>query len=523
MIVHDEPVTVGAGALAPEDVVRVARRRARVVLDPSARETMRRSRAVVEQVLRSDRPVYGLNTGLGVNRNVRIAADELADFQRRILLSRSVNVGPPLAEDLVRAMMFVRVGGMARGGAGVQPAVADLLVAMLNAGVHPVVASYGSLSSGDLGPLAQMALPLIGQGEATYGDLRLAGADALRRAGLSPVALGPKDALALCNSNAATVGFGAGVVCDIDDFVELLDAGSALSLEGFRGHVGPLDARVQAARPHAGQVAAAAHLRTLLEGSDLAAPGAARGVQDPLSFRCVSQVHGALREAAGHARGALTLELNAMEDSPVVLVGDAEMLSTGNFHIPHVALAFDALGIALSQAATMVSHRVIKLMTPEFSGLPALLTRTPGHSGFAPLQKTAAYLSAEVRRGANPASLDYVPVANGQEDHFPMAFAAVAKTAAMLPHLRYLASIELVVAAQAVDLRGGSRLGRGTRAAYEAVRALAPRLDDDRAVAPDVEAVQAAVAAGDLLRTVRRAVAAPAPADARAGRTEVRG
>lgn len=508
--VQDEPIAVGTVALTPQDVVRVARGGAKVSLDGAAREAVRRSRAIVDKCLGSDQPVYGLNTGLGINRDIKIAPQELEDFQRRILMSRSVNVGPALPEDLVRAMMFVRVAGMARGGAGVQPAVVDLLIEMLNVGVHPVVASYGSLGSADLGPLAQVALPLIGMGEAVYKHERLPGAEALHRAGLQPVDLRPKDALALCNSNAATIGFGAAVWCDVDDIIELLDIAAALSLEGFQGHVGPLDVRVQAARPHPGQMATAANLRRLLAGSYLWDPGAARGTQDPLSFRCVSQVHGAIREVAANVRCALELELNAAADSPLVLADGNELISNGNFHIPQVAIGFDSLGIALSGGATMLSYRAMKLMMPEFSGLPALLSpKSGGRSGFAALQKTITSLNAEVRRAANPASLDYLPVANGQEDHATMAFQAVAKTAAMVTHLRYLVALELLVAAQAVDLRGRPRLGRGTRAAYETVRSLAAPLEDDRVIAPDVEAVHAAIASGEFLRSVRRAGETP--------------
>jgi histidine ammonia-lyase len=521
--VQDEPITVGTVALTPEDVVRVARGGTKVRLDGSARERVRRSRAIVDRLLQSHQPIYGLNTGLGINRDIKVPREDLEDFQRHIIMSRSVSVGPALPEDLVRAMMFVRVAGMARGGAGVQPAVVDLLIEMLNGGVHPVVASYGSLGSGDLGSLAQVSLPLIGMGEAIYKHERLPGAEALRRAGLRPVVLGPKDALALCSSNAATIGFGAEVWCDVNDIIELLDIASALSLEGFRGNVGPLDVRVHAARPHPGQMATAANLRCLLAGSYLWEPGAARGIQDPLSFRCASQVHGAIREVAAGVRGTLELELNAAADSPVVLLDDGEIISNGNFHIPQVAIGFDSLGIALSQGATMLSYRAMKLMMPEFSGLPALLSPKPGScTGFATLQKTITCLNAEVRRAANPASLDYLPVANGQEDHATMAFQVVVKTATMVTHLRYLVALELLVAAQAVDLRGRPRLGRGTRAAYEMVRSLVAPLEDDRVIAPDVEAVHGVITSGEFLHSVRRARGAPR-GDVRSGRKGNRG
>lgn len=507
---QDELITVGTAALKPEDVLGVARGRAKVRLDPAARDRVERGRAVIDRLIRSDQPIYGLNTGLGINRDIKIPQEELAEFQRRIIMSRSINVGPPLPEDVVRAMIFVRVAGIARGGAGVQPSVVDLLIEMLNARVHPIVASYGSLGSGDLGPLAQMALPLIGMGEAIYKDERLSGAEALRRAGLRPVGLQPKDALALCSSNAATIGFGTTVWFDVGEIVELLDIASALSLEGFQGHVGPLDARVGAVHPHPGQIATAAYLRQLLAGSYLWEPGAARGVQDPISFRCVTQVHGAIREALGNVRAALELELNAAADSPIVLIDDDEVISNGNFHIPQVAIGFDALGIALAGAATMLSYRTMKLMMPEFSGLPTSLSpRAAGRSGLAPLQKTIASLHADVRRAANPASLDYLPVANGQEDHATMAFPAVAKTAAMLTSLRYLIALELLVAAQAVDLRGHPQLGCGTRAAYESVRSRVVALDDDRELAPDVEVLQGATASGGLLQSVRRALGPP--------------
>jgi histidine ammonia-lyase len=385
-------------------------------------------------------------------------------------------------------MLAARIAGMAAGGSGVSPAVLDALVALLNRRVHPVVPRFGSIGAADLPQLSHLALPLIGEGEAELAGERLPGAVALARAGLAPVALAGKDGLALVSANAASVGRAALVLHDARTLFDAWLSAIALSLEGFRANLSPLDARAVAARPAAGQADVAAHLRDLLAGSALLRD-APRRVQDPLSFRVVAQVHGAGHWMLDEAVRQVEVELNSAADSPLVLTGDGVMVSNGNFHAPALALALDALAIACAQMAGLAASRILRFMSEAMTGLPLQLTRRgPEHSGFATLQKTTTALLADIRQLANPGSVDFLPVSEAIEDHAPMTLGVAEKLAAALARVRYLVAIEHVVAAQAVDLRGGPHaLGSGARAAYDAVRDVVAMLDEDRPLGPDVE------------------------------------
>ncbi len=499
------PLLLTGDGLTPADVQRVARNGAPVRLAPEAAARLAAARAVVERHLAEGKPVYGLTTGLGPRATMQLPQDVLAEFSRLTVLGRAQGVGPRLPEEVVRAAMLVRANGMAKGGAGVQPPVPEMLVAMLNAGIHPVVPSIASVGASDLCLLAHVALAVIGEGEAVHRGETLPADRALARAGLRPLVLGPKDGLALCSANAVSAGQGALALADAVDLSALLDLAAALSMEGFRANLSPIDPRVAAARPAPGQEAAAAHLRTLLAGGALTEPGAARRVQDPISLRCASQVHGSLRAALSFAETALAAELNGAGDNPLVLVEDDTILSTGNFHTPALALAFDAVALAVSQVANLAVNRVARLLSERLSDLPAWLTpRGPARSGFGPLTKTAEALAAEIRQLANPACVDPRPGAEGVEDDSTNAPLAVRKLAEALTHLRLLVALELVVAAQAVDLAGVPRLGRGTAVAHRVVRDLVPPLDEDRPLGADIERLAAeALANGRLLAAVR--------------------
>lgn len=497
----DPAIALAGGGVRIADVVRVAREDAAVTLAPETMARVAAARDVVDRLAASDTPFYGVTSALGANTGKPIAEAERVAYQLRAVRARAVGVGPREPRDVVRAMMFARAAGMAMGGSGVSPAVLDALVAMLNARVHPVVPSIGSIGVADLPPLSHLALPLVGEGEAEYEGEVVAGGEALRRAALSPVALAPKDGLSLISANSATVGHAALVLHDCGAALDALNVSAALAFEGFRANLTPLDPRVQAARPARGQRALAARIVELLEGSALWQSGAARRVQDPLSLRCLTQVHGAALAGLHIARDDVEVELNSAADSPLVIVETSEMLSNGNFHVPALALAFDGLGLALAHVAVLCVARCQRLYSPEFSGLPLQLTTLgPEHSGFATIQKTLTALANRVRHLANPASLDSIPVSEAVEDHAPMAANVVAKTAEMVPLLRYLAAIELMTAAQAIDLRKLDRatLGRGAAATYRAVRAGVAPLYEDRPLGPDVELVAAMIAAGGL-------------------------
>ena len=489
---------VGAARVTLPDVVRVARAGAPVALAAAARERVARARATVLGAASGDAPpVYGVNSALGANTGARIADADLGDYQRRAVRARAVGVGPAYDGASVRAMIFARIAGMAQGGSGVSPPVLDALVALLNRGVHPRVPRFGSIGVADLPQLAHLALPLIGEGEAEFGGVMLPGAEALARAGLEPVELGPKDGLALVSANAATIGRAALVLTDAQALADAWLAAVALSFEGFRANLSPLDPRAVAARPAPGQVEAAAHLRALLDGGTLCGAGAARRVQDPVSLRTVAQGHGALAAALAAATATVEVELNSAAESPLIV--DGALLSNGNFHVPALALAFDTAAIALAQVASLGVERTLRFMSPALTDLPLQLTRHgPAHSGFATIQKTLTALWAEIRHRANPGSLDFLPVSESIEDHATMALGVVEKLAEALERARYLVAFELIVAAQAVDLRGlaPDRLGTGTRHVYGQVRRLVPMLDHDRPLGPDAERIAAALSSG---------------------------
>jgi histidine ammonia-lyase len=496
-------VVIGERPLAIEDVVAIARDGARVELAPAARARIAAARDVVLRLAQGEAPIYGVNSALGANTGQRLDPSDLAEYQRRAIRARAVGVGAPYDRASVRAMLTARIAGMANGGSGVSQDLLDAMVAMLDRGVHPIVPRHGSIGVADLPQLAHLALPLIGEGEAELAGERVPGAEALRRAGLQPVALGPKDGLALVSANAATIGRAALVLADALDVAAAWRTAVALSLEAFRANLSPLDERVVLARDAAGQAEAAAQLRALLDGSELFAPGAARRVQDPLSFRVVAQVHGCLQAALAHARSEVEVELASAADSPLVIASDGTMLSNGNFHVPALALAFDTAAIALAQVASLAAQRVVRFMTPAMTGLPLQLTRHgPAHSGFATLQKTLSALWSDIRLRANPGSLDGLTVSEGIEDHATMALGTVEKFAEALERARYVIAIELLVAAQAIDLRAlpPERMGVGARAAYHAIRGVVPMLDADRPLGADVDALAARIAAGDFVR-----------------------
>lgn len=494
-------VTLGGDALTVEAVVRVVRDGAPLRLDPAVWARVAAARGVLERLAAADTPVYGLTTGLGAGVDTRLSAEDFAAFQRRTIPARAVGIGPRLPVETVRAVMLIRAAGIAAGGSGASEELLGSLVDALNAGLHPVVPSIGSIGADDLAPLAHLGRVLLGDpaAEAEFGGRLLPADRALAAAGLRPPVLGVKDGHAMVVANALSVGQGCLVLHDAGIALDALDVAAALSCEGFRAGLEPFDPRVQAARPAAGQAAAAARLRSLLEGGDLTGPGAARRLQDPLSFRCLASVHGAVRTLLAEARQAVETELNAASDNPLVVTADGATLHNGNFDTTELTLRFEGLGQALSQAATMAARRTMALMSPERSGLPRFLTpQGQSRTGFATVQKTIAALEAEIRHRALPVSLAILPVADGIEDHASMAPAAVAKVGEIVERLRWLIAIELAAAAQAVDLRGPLTLGTGTAAAHAFVRSLVDPLEEDRAQGPDFERLAQAIADGAL-------------------------
>jgi histidine ammonia-lyase len=480
--------------LTAEDVVGVAREGTRAELRPDARIRMAAARDIVERYIAEGRPAYGLTTGLGARVVESLPGDALAEFSRHTVLGRANSVGVPLPTEVVRAAVLVRANGLAHGGSGARPELADALLALLEHGVHPIVPSIGSIGAGDICVLAHIALVLIGAGEAEFDGELMPGAQALAAAGLEPLDLAPKDGLAVISSNAVSVACAALALVDGRAALEAAHAAAALSLEGFRASLTPLDDRVVEARPAPGQAACAASLRTLLAGGSLATSGGRR-LQDPLSFRCVSQVHGSLATALEFLADALEPELNGAGDNPLVLVDAGEIVSTGNFLVPVLALASDAVALALAQVANLTAARAARLLTATVSDLPQNLAPTGSTgAGMAPLLKVADALAAEIVHGAAPATLASFSGTDAVEDAATGAPLATMRLAGLLERFRLLTALELVVAAQAVDLAQVEQLGAGTSAIHAVVRELVEPMRTDRPLGGDVERVAAELA-----------------------------
>lgn len=483
-------VLIAGSTLTPAEVVLVARHGAPAVLAPDTMRRLARDRAVVDDVVNRRVPAYGVTTGLGSRSSHALAREELAEFSVRTVRGRANAVGEPLPTEVVRAAMLARVNGIAAGGSGVQPAVAELLVAMLNEGVHPLVPEVGSIGASDLNQMAHVGLVVIGEGHAEVGGELIDGATALRRRGLAPVALGPKDGLVLCGASPLAAGHGALVVADAATGVVLAQAVAALTFEGFRGNTSPFDARVQAVRAAPGQADAARGLLALLAGGELTDAGNARRMQDPISLRCVSQVHGALHAALTFLTDALEPELNGSGDNPIVLADSGEILSTGNFHTPGLALGCDTLALALCQSASLSVMRTARLLSPATSGIPANATpHGPERSGLASLLKTAQALAAEIRFLSTPVSTDPRYGADGVEDDSTNAAFGARRLTTILARVRYVLAVEAVVAAQAVELARPESVGAGPELLLRAVREVVAPLDEDRPFGDDVERV----------------------------------
>jgi histidine ammonia-lyase len=485
-------VLTGAG-IRVEDVAAVAHAERAVEIAPAALERLREARRVLDRSAASGQAIYGLNTGLGANLGTSVTGDAEA-FQRQLLEGRSGAVGDALPADIVRAAMFARAAMLAVGGSGISPEIPSALVAALNAGVHPVMPSLGSIGAGDLVLMAALGCFLIGEGDAEFCGARLPASEALARAGLTPVRLAPKDGLSLINASAVSAGHGALVVADaLTAFGQQQQAG-ALTMEGFGANRTILDPRLQAARPAAGQEEAARELRDLLAGEDMPAPAT---LQDPLSIRCMPSIHGTLISAIDHARRAVEIELNSASDNPLVLTKVDAVMSTGNFHTAALSLAFETLGLAIAQAAAASAARFIQLTGSGRSGLPKYLSPMGGASaGFVPLQKTVVAILAAIRHRANPVMLDFLPVSEGVEDHATQTPLTVAKCAGMIALWRRLIAFELMAAAQAADLRKRLKLAAGTAKIHAAVRSLVAPLMEDRPLGSDAEALYAALASG---------------------------
>src|ERR1700694_664183 len=501
-------VTLDGQSLRPADVVAVARHGERVSLGPQAVSRLQRARPLVDRLVAEDRVVYGLTTGVGALKNVRIPPADTRQLQRNLFMSHAVGVGPPLPAELVRAGMLVRVNQFCQGTSGVSPKVADRLVDLLNHDICPWVPEKGSLgASGDLAPSAHVGLVLIGEGDVLQGGQRRSGADALRAAGLQPVELHAKDALSVLNGTHFMTGAASLVWHDAQRLLVTADVVAALSVEALRGSRTAFDPRIHAARPHPGQVASAARIFALTEGSGIAESHVlCDRVQDAYSLRCAAQVHGACHDAIDYLSRVLAVELNAGTDNPLVFADDEAVLSGGNFHGEPLALALDTATLGLSEIGSISERRLFRMLTGFLSELPPFLTRHSGlDSGYMLLQYTAAALVTDNQLLGAPASVHSLPTSADQEDHNSIGWHSAQRARQVATNVEAILALEALGAAQGIDLLAPLKPGRLTGEAQAAIREKVPMLDHDRVLEPEIHAAIGLVRSGKLSAIAKRA------------------
>jgi len=487
-----------------------------VTIGAEARRRMDRARAVVDKVVVAGDAapaVYGVNTGFGALAEVRISAAQVTQLQQNLVRSHASGVGQPLPRAAVRGMMLLRAQVLATGRSGARTLCCERLCELLAAGIHPVIPARGSVgASGDLAPLAHLALGMIGEGDVEYGGVTMTSAAAHAKAGITPLVLAAKEGLTLLNGTQHMTSVGGLVVHAAAATCAIADLAGAMSLEALKGTVRAFDPRVIGARPHPGQQAVGAVLRLLLEGSEIADSHKDCGkVQDPYSLRCMPQVHGATRDVLAYAREVLEREAGSSTDNPLVIIdddapdGDGEMISGGNFHGQPVAIALDAAAIAIAELANISERRVEQLVNPHLSsGLPPFLAPDSGlNSGFMIAQVAAASLVSENKILAHPASVDSIPSSAGREDHVSMGATAALKLEMIHDHVRTVLAIELLCAAQGIDLRRPLHTTPRLEAVHAVIRARVPAMMVDRPIAPDIVLVRAMIDDGSLLAAAR--------------------
>jgi histidine ammonia-lyase len=514
----NQPLQIDGHNLALEEIEAVARRQKRVVISDSAERQIADSRAVVEKILAEHRVVYGITTGFGKFKDVFIPPKDSVRLQQNFLVSHAVGVGPNFDDETVRAIMLLRANALAKGFSGIRQIVVQQLLDLLNKDIHPLVPEQGSVgASGDLAPLAHLSLVLVGKGQARVASEILPGEKALQIAGLEPLVLEAKEGLALTNGTQVMAAIGALVVLEAEKLAKIADIIGAMSLEAMLGSNRAFSPLIQNIRPHPGQIKSASNLRRLLADSAVMESHAnCNQVQDAYSLRCMPQVHGASRQAFAHAREVLTIEINSATDNPLVFPED--VISGGNFHGQPLALVMDYVATALCELGNISERRTERLVNPALSnGLPAFLTTNGGlNSGYMMVQYTAAALVSENKSLAHPASVDSIPTSANQEDHVSMGTIACRKARDILANLRKVLAIELICAAQGLDLRTNAAWTRDSEvnyelapskaiaAAHQTIRKKIKHLDQDREMHLDIKKAESLICSGELIHAVER-------------------
>jgi len=500
-------VVIGRKPLSIDDVVAVARGGATVRLDDAARERLALARRVVEQIVAEERVVYGVTTGFGQLATTHIPASKARELQENLIHSHAAGVGAPLSRDVVRAAMTVRINTLARGHSGVRTETVQLLVDMLNRDLVPYVPSRGSLgASGDLAPSAHLVLAMMGEGEVLgLEGGRLPALPALQAASLEPVVLQAKEGLSLVNGTHFMAAIGCLAVADGESILDSADLIGAMSIEGLKASVGPFQERIQRLRPIPGQLRTARNVRAATAGSGIMLSHLnCDKVQDAYSIRCIPQVHGACRDALRWLREVIAVEIESVTDNPLIFPDTGEVISAGNFHGEPLALALDLAAMSMAEIGGISERRTFRMLSPFLSELPPYLTRDSGlNNGYMIAQYTAAALVAENKVLCHPASVDSIPTSGDQEDHVSMGMTAALKLGDVMRNTETILGIEALCAAQAIDLLAPLKPGVGTARAQALVRAIAPPLERDRYLAPEIEACAGAVRRGEFAAVVR--------------------
>ena len=502
-------IEIGYDGLTLADLTMIARERAPVSLSRDSEERISKARRLVERWIVEGKTIYGITTGFGALSDVNISTINTRRLQQNIIMSHAAGVGEPLSPETVRAVLALRVKDLARGHSGMRLETTRFLIDLLNRDICPVIPERGSVgASGDLAPLAHLALVLLGKGEAFYGGERMPGLDALRENGLAPITLEAAEGLALVNGTQVMTAIGALTVNDALQLAKLTDIAAAMSLEVLMGSRTEFNSRIHKVRPHPGQAAAADNMERIIQESEIITSHKdCYRIQDAYTLRCSPQVHGATKDAISYARNVIEIEMNASTNNPLIFGDQEDFLLGGNFHGQPVGLALDFLGMAVAELANISERRIERLVNPQLSGLPAFLVRDGGlNSGFMIAQYTAAALVSENKILAHPASVDSIPTSANKEDHVSMGTIAARKSRSIVENSRDVVAIELLCAAQALDLFTNLKPGRGTKAAYDVIRRTIAHLETDRILAADIDCMRHLMQDGDIVKAVETAV-----------------
>lgn len=500
-------IFINGSDLTLDQVILVSRFGNRVKLTEEASKKVAASRDIVEKIVKEGRVVYGITTGFGKFSDVTISEGNSKILQRNLIISHCCGFGETFNEETVRAMMLLRVNALAKGYSGIRLSTLETLIDMLNKGVHPLVYEKGSLgASGDLAPLAHMVLPLIGEGEAIYKGETILGKEAMKRANIDIVELTSKEGLALINGTCVMTAVGAIALFEAINLIKNADIAASLSLEALRGIKDAFDPRIHEVRPHSGQLATARNILNLTKGSQLLTNQGEIRVQDAYTLRCIPQVHGASKDTINYVKNAVDIEMNSVTDNPIIISED-EIISGGNFHGQPMALAFDFLGIALSEIGNISERRLERLINYQLNDLPPFLIKNGGlNSGFMITQYAAASLVSENKVLSHPASVDSIPSSANQEDHVSMGTIAARKARDIIENVSRVVSTEIMAACQAIDFREGLNLGTGTKIAYDTVREDISFIEEDKVMYKELDKISKLVTSGKIIKNVEKQI-----------------